>query len=199
MIRRLFFLFALPFSVTTSVVADEALERIVDLVDGKCAFCHGEEGESSSELFPMLAGQNADYIAKQLNDFQSGRRKGAMTEMVGGLSAEDIRLIGRYFAAKPPLAHPEGDAELAAVGRYLYRRGNPFSAIPACASCHGEGGGGSEKLPRLAGQRSVYVAKQLRAFHQRERTNDNAVMHTVAAKLTELEIEGLAHYIAGME
>jgi cytochrome c553 len=44
-------------------------------VQGKCFICHGAEGESSSPVFPRLAGQNAQYVARQLADYKSGKRK----------------------------------------------------------------------------------------------------------------------------
>ena len=65
--------------------------------------------------------------------------------------------------------------------------------------CHGERGHGSEKLPRLAGQVASYLAAQIRSFGMRERTNDNAVMHTIAARMTPAEIEAVAEYLSGLE
>lgn len=53
--------------------ADEA--RAKKIAGGSCFLCHGAQGESTSEVFPRLAGQNAEYIAKQLNAFKSGSRK----------------------------------------------------------------------------------------------------------------------------
>ena len=58
---------------------------------------------------------------------------------------------------------------------------------------------GTETLPRLAGQHARYTERQLKLFEKRERTNDNAVMHTVAAKLTELEIKAVASYVSGLQ
>ena len=55
------------------------------------------------------------------------------------------------------------------------------------------------QLPRIAGQHAQYTENQLKAFNKRERTNDNAVMHTVASKLTELEAHAVAEYIATLE
>lgn len=53
--------------------ADEA--RAKKIVGGVCFVCHGMEGESSSEVFPRLAGQHWEYTAKQLENFKSGKRK----------------------------------------------------------------------------------------------------------------------------
>jgi cytochrome c553 len=60
-------------------------------------------------------------------------------------------------------------------------------------------GYGTKALPRLAGQHAQYTENQLKAFNKRERTNDNAVMHGIASKLTELELKAVASYISGLE
>ena len=174
-------------------------DRALEIVQGKCFICHGVDGESSSPVFPRLAGQHAAYVARQLADYKSGRRKSdTMRPMVEDLSAEDFAALGRYFESRTPLAHAQEDSDLAQVGRFIFNRGNPYSGIPASASCHGNTGRGSEALPRLAGQHALYIENQLKKFNARERTNDNAVMHSVASKLTELEAKAVSTYISGM-
>ena len=91
------------------------------------------------------------------------------------------------------------DSELVAVGKYVFDQGNRFSGVPACASCHGPKGLGTAQLPRLAGQHPRYVEDQLKQFNKRERTNDNAIMHTVASKLSELETHAVAEYVATLD
>ncbi len=173
------------------------LERAGKIVSGRCFLCHGMGGESSSEVFPRLATQNATYLAKQLKDFQTGRRKGTtMNDMVAGLTDQEIADLGAFFAAQRADPHPPADAELASVGKYLYVRGNSFSGVAACSSCHGPAAHGTETLPRLAGQQALYIENQLKDFNKRSRTNDSSVMHAVASKLTELEIKALAEYLA---
>lgn len=175
------------------------LERAGKIVSGRCFLCHGMGGESSSEVFPRLATQNATYLAKQLKDFQTGRRKGTtMNDMVAGLTDQEMADLGAFFAAQKADPHPPADADLAAVGKYLYARGNSFSGVAACSSCHGPAAHGTETLPRLAGQQALYLENQLKDFNKRSRTNDSAVMHAVASKLTELEIKALAEYLASM-
>jgi cytochrome c553 len=176
------------------------ITRAVEIVEGKCFICHGAEGESSSPVFPRLAGQHASYVERQLADYKSGKRKNdTMQAMVADLSADDMRLLGMYFESKPTRAHPVADPELAQVGRFVYNRGNPFSGVAACADCHGAAGHGTDRLPRLGGQHAQYVENQLKAFSKRERTNDNAVMHTIASKLTELELKAVASYVSGLK
>lgn len=175
------------------------LARAEEIVQGKCFICHGADGESSSPVFPRLAGQNAAYVARQLADFKSGKRASTtMQPMVSDLSDVDFSVLGRYFESRRTAAHPVADADLAGVGRFIYARGNPFSGVPACASCHGPLAHGTDTLPRLAGQHAQYTENQLKQFNKRERHNDNAVMHGVAAKLTELEIKAVASYVSGL-
>ncbi len=181
-----------------AVAASDA-ERAEEIVQGKCFICHGTNGESSSPVFPRLAGQNAAYVARQLADYQSGRRKSdAMRPMVEDLKPADFKALGTYFETRKTQAHKVDDPELAQVGRFVFQRGNPYSGVPACSSCHGPSGHGTETLPRLAGQHAQYTELQLRQFNKRERTNDNAVMHSIAVKLTELELKAVASYISGL-
>jgi cytochrome c553 len=182
----------------SAAAAAPDLERAKQLVESKCSVCHGMQGESSGEFFPRLSGQHADYIVKQLRDFREGRRKGEMTRFAKGLADDVMEGLGQYFSRQKMPPHPAADPELGGVGRYLYHHGNRFSGVPACKDCHGANGEGAPRLPRLAGQRALYLERQLRDFNKRERTNDNEIMHSVARKLTELELKALAEYISGM-
>lgn len=188
---------ALQWSLPAAAV-DAA--RVNEIIQGNCALCHGMNGESASPVFPRLAAQHPEYFAKQLKDFRDGKRKGStMNAMAAGLKDDEIVALAKYFAGKKVKPGPVEDPDLAAVGKYLYEHGNKFTNVPACASCHGKDGGGTAQLPRLAGQNAQYLETQMKEFHQRIRTNDNAVMHSIAAKLTELEIAATAAYISGLE
>lgn len=184
--------------VRATAASDE--ERAKEIVQAKCFICHGVDGESSSPVFPRLSGQHANYVARQLADYHSGRRKSdTMRPMVEDLSPADFVALGRYFESRTPVAHQPDDAGLAQVGRFIFERGNPYAGIPSCASCHGQNGHGTDALPRLAGQHAQYLEQQLKRFNSRERTNDNAVMSAVASKLTELEAKAVSAYISGMK
>lgn len=174
-------------------------QHIKEIITGTCSLCHGLEGESSSPIFPRLAAQHPNYVVKQLKDFRDGRRKGSMNAMAADLKDDEIVALAAYFAAKPSRASPPREPEFAAVGKYIYGSGNRYSGVPACASCHGPKAYGTEDLPRLAGQGAQYLEVQLKEFNQRARTNDNAVMHTIASKLTELETAAVARYISSLE
>lgn len=179
--------------------AEADLKRAGEIVANRCALCHGPEGDSVSPIFPRLAAQHPEYIAKQLADFQAGRRKGTMNDQARDLSPEDMRALGVFFSQKKPRPQRLRDEDLAGVGRYIYLKGNPYSGVAACASCHGPKAAGTVQLPRLAGQHAAYLESQLKEFTKRERTNDNAIMHTIASKLTDLEINAVAAYISALD
>jgi cytochrome c553 len=170
---------------------------VPETVFNRCTTCHGERGESIAEDFPRLAGQHEAYLAKELGDFRAGRREGLMVRMARGLTDAQIASLAKYYAAQP-VPPPAPKTELHDVGRYLYRKGNAWSGVPACKACHGDEARGTEKLPRLAGQHADYLARQVREFTSRVRTNDNEVMHAVSQKLTALEVRALAEYLASL-
>lgn len=175
--------------------ADEA--RAKKIVGGVCSLCHGMDGESSSEIFPRLAGQHWEYIAKQLDNFKSGKREStAMSQMVAKLTPDEMVAIGKYFEKKTAPPEPSKDPALAAVGRYIYASGNKYSGVPACAGCHGPEALGTVSLPRLAGQYASYTESQLNQFSKRQRTNDNAIMHTIVEKMTPMEMAAVAEYLS---
>jgi cytochrome c553 len=64
-----------------------------------------------------------------------------------------------------------------------------------CAACHGPTGKSvSPEWPNLAGQKQVYLVKQLKAF--REGTRKNPQMSPMAKTLSDADIEDLAAYFA---
>lgn len=186
--------------ITSTLLAGAALAAepgVPAIVSGRCATCHGTDGLATSPIFPSLAGQNQEYLVKQLQDFKSKKRTSeTMAPQVADLSDESIAEIAAFFAAKPTKTHRVADPDLLAVGHYIYTKGNSWSGVPACVSCHGEKAWGTTNLPRLAGQNSRYLLSQLKDFNQRTRTNDNEAMHLVASRLTEMEAKAVADYLS---
>ena len=67
-----------------------------------CAACHGPDGNSPAPTFPKLAGQHADYLAKQLAEYKSGERQNAtMNGMAAALSEQDIADLAAYYSSLP--------------------------------------------------------------------------------------------------
>lgn len=190
---------ALAVIFTTPVLAADQT-RAEAIVGERCSLCHGKGGESASPVYPRLAGQHAEYVARQLADFKSGKRNSeTMKPQAEPLTPEEMVALGTYFEKRKAGGRRAQDSELVAVGKYIFAQGNRYSGVPACASCHGAMAHGTPQLPRLAGQHPRYIEDQLKQFNKRERTNDNAVMHTVASKLTELETHAVAEYVATLD
>lgn len=191
-------LYAVEPNMETNMAPDISIA--LKVVQEKCQHCHGINGEASSAIYPRLAAQHTNYLNKQLHDFKSGQRKEVtMNEMAANLSDAEITALANYFSAQPTLSHRVRNKLFASVGQYIFEKGNQYSGVAACNSCHGENGEGNELRPRLAGQHKRYVAEQLHGFTQRGRTNDNAIMFSIASKLTEMEIEAVATYVSGMK
>ena len=63
-----------------------------------CQVCHGKGGKSFNPLYPVLAGQHAQYIVKQLKAFQSNERKNPiMNEIAAPLTDQDMEDLGAFF------------------------------------------------------------------------------------------------------
>jgi cytochrome c553 len=165
-----------------------------------CAACHGVAGRSVSPTFPNLAGQQADYLQKQLSDFARGRR---LNEVMNGALAQVPRSefpdLVAYYSAQAPAPGKSGDVALAAAGRNIFEEGDWPAGIPPCRSCHGENGAGSERYPRLAGQNQAYTLQQLMDFKTRARHNDTRrVMREIAGRLTDAQMKAVAEYLGAL-
>src|SRR5574343_1027701 len=109
-----------------AVLADPQadLARAEEIVSGRCFLCHGMEGEAASPVFPRLAGQHSEYIAKQLSDFKAGKRKSeTMKPQAEELTPEEMKALGAFFANKPGKARRASDQELLGVGKFVFNRG----------------------------------------------------------------------------
>ncbi|MEW5788451.1 MAG: c-type cytochrome [Pseudomonadota bacterium] len=171
------------------------------IVNDVCAACHGADGNSSNPIYPTLAGQQPEYIAKQLAEFKSGARKNAtMAPNVANLNQADFLNLAAYFSAQQPKPKQAKDATLVAEGQKIYKGGNAGSGVPACASCHGPNGAGVPvQFPRLAGQQSKYVLSQLKNFRSGDRANDGGkMMQVIARKMTDQEMKAAAEYVNGL-
>ncbi len=139
---------------------------------GTCIACHGAQGEGNSSLGgPALAGQSADYLVRQLTNFQSGLRGTAPDDTRGNqmvavaalLNDDSKQQIAEYLATLPrvkPVATLDGDV---AAGRGVYNSN--------CSDCHGAQGEGNSALsaPRLAGLGDQYLFDQFKKFQRKQR------------------------------
>ena len=71
----------------------------------RCERCHGIGGNSSDPRFPMLAGQDENYLIKALKASAEQRTTiSTMHRMADSLSSMDIERLAAYFAAQQPKA-----------------------------------------------------------------------------------------------
>lgn len=182
------------------------LEKAKSIAESVCVACHGADGNSSTPTYPILAGQGADYLFKQLTEFKAEEGKPAirkndiMAGMVAALSTEDMKSLSVYFSQQKPKPSAATDVKLVEAGRTLWRKGDFERGIPACAGCHGPNGSGIPALyPRLAGQYAEYTSTQLKNFRSEERSNDpQKIMRTIADKMSDKHIKAVSDYIAGL-
>ena len=198
---RLFAAFTLGLFTAVSANAAGDAAKGATIANQVCMACHGADGNSAISMYPTLAGQHPEYIAKQLQNFKSGERKNAiMAGMVATLTAEDMNNLGAYYAAQTPKGGTAKSNGKGSLGEKIYKAGIAGMGVPACASCHGPTGAGVPvQFPRLAGQHADYTVAQLQTFRSGERANDAAkMMRMIAAKLSDQDMAAVADYIQGL-
>ena len=178
--------------------ASAAARRVAVTV---CASCHGPQGRSISPKFPQLAGQKAGYLVAQMKNFKAQTRgdPDAMAYMWGMSATLDDELItglAAYYAAQQPQHGEARNAAGVARGKEIFLAGVPAEGIPPCAACHGADAAGTEEFPRLAGQKSQYLLKQLHSFQNKQR--NVAIMHGVAGGLKLDEMISVATYLQSL-
>jgi cytochrome c553 len=83
--------------MTTHALAEGSIEAGTTKARA-CQVCHGKGGHSTNPSYPILAGQHAAYIQKQLRAFRAGTRKDPiMNGMAAPLSDQDIEDVAAFF------------------------------------------------------------------------------------------------------
>jgi cytochrome c553 len=134
---------------TMQILASADPRPGAQLAGAVCVNCHGERGFSTSDVYPHLAGQSAEAIYKQLNDFRSGARANPqMTPVAKQLGEDQLAQAAVYFAH---FGDPTGLGSRWPVPDptiiRLTHRGDPSRAISPCESCHARGSGGPRRRP----------------------------------------------------
>jgi cytochrome c553 len=166
-----------------------------------CTSCHGPRGEGAG-AFPRLAGTSRAYLLEQLDAFGAGTRQNAiMQPFVQKMTPAERTAAASYFASLPP--PPRGadrDATPTDAGAWLATRGRWADQVPACAQCHGPGGGGvGANFPPLAGQPADYIAAQLKAWRAGTRPpGPLGLMQDVAKRLTDADVTAVSTYYASL-
>ena len=89
---------ALMFMSSSAIAGDAAAGKAKSAI---CASCHGAAGISANPMWPNLAGQKEQYLAKQIKAFRDGVRKDPMmAPMVATLSDDDIANLAAFYSAQ---------------------------------------------------------------------------------------------------
>jgi cytochrome c553 len=172
-------LIACAILMSTDALADaNAGEKKAQL----CLLCH--KPGNVMGLAPLLEAQPSKYLVQATTEYQTGKRPDPfMKSNVADLSASDIRDIADWFASRAPIAGvwSTDPAKVAAGGQRV--------AQGKCASCHGSG---TDDVPRLAGQKPVYLRTQLQAFAANRRAHP-----PVEIPFDRIgDFDAIAHYFA---
>jgi len=168
-------------------------------VDGKakaaeCKNCHGENGDASTPNIPKLAGQYAEYIQRQIFNYQVGTRHDPdMTKLSATLTnRRNLADIAAYFASQDLMTGtPTSNAE----GEKIY-------LDKGCQNCHGEIGKGkpayNSLFPVVGGQNKEYLLKQMQDFKTGTRATDiSGIMGLIVNRMTNEDIEAVSDFLSG--
>jgi cytochrome c553 len=141
-----------------------------------CAACHGVNGNSRSDVMPIIAGMDAAYFKKQIAAYAGGARPspemGPYSKQVLDIGVDQV---AAFFAGQKMEPTPiKVDPAAVARGR---------AAAGVCVTCHGPTGKGdpSKGTPALAGQAPGYLRDQIRLFKQDARNPGEAALAAVKA------------------
>jgi cytochrome c553 len=173
-----------------------------------CIACHGVDGGGDAgAAFPRLAGLDARYLAKQLENYADGSRPNEiMTPIALALSVEERQAVALHYAGlrleRAPVraAASAADEPLLTWGATLYAIGSQDKGVQACVNCHGPAALGlGHVFPAIAGQPAQYTAEQLRLWREGVRRNDQAgMMRTIAQRLDDDDMRALGLYLQSL-
>jgi cytochrome c553 len=193
-----------------------------DLARGKeinttCAGCHGDLGQGGKQgEYPRIAGQRQAHLVDQLRAFRARKRVNIPMfpyTQERELPDADIEDVAAYLAqvelpTQWPVFKPEDDAlaRLRAVesvmiiprvagnleaGGVLYKK--------ECAACHAPSGMGRGKFPRLVGQYTSYLSKQMAAFVKGERPHDEVEVGGILNRLDAQALQDVLAYLTSIQ
>ncbi len=159
-----------------------------------CNTCHGDNGNPRSAGAPIIWGQQENYLAKQMHDFQHGDRDSdVMYWMATALSPAELGRAAAYFAKKSWPGRRAGASTPPAGAPPA----TPPDGVAVCQACHQQDLAGGLAAPRLAGQRYEYLVEAMHRYAEGGRTNNTDMMRIMEA-IPSVDREAIARYISGM-
>jgi cytochrome c553 len=162
----------------------EAPKPQVPKLAATCTACHGVEGVSTNTLWPNLAGQQPDYLFKEMKAFRDGTRvePSMPATLLQGASDQDLADLASYYSGL--LAAVPAAVENTKPGQHVRAR---------CVSCHGMNGITVSSIwANLAGQKEGYLKKQLLDYKSGRR--EHPIMQVIAGELSDQQIADVAKY-----
>lgn len=196
----------LPIVVTAESPARQEFNAVIaaqpDEAHGRelfahCSGCHGPVATGTTEgAIPRIAGQHFNVLARQLIHFRYAERwNNRMEDVAMNLhvlrDAQDIADVAAYVSHLDR-GGPRGIGD----GTMVERGAAAYAA--RCASCHGPNGEGDDRgwVPRLAGQHSGYLMRQIHDAANGGRPPMSRDHRKLFEKLDYDDIYGLTDYLA---
>lgn len=182
-------------------------------INATCAGCHGEFGQGGKRgEYPRIGGQRAAHIADQLKSFRARTRINLPMfpyTQEREMSDQDVEDVAAYLASvELPTQWPEFKADDDALTRLTAME--KVMIIPRapgdldnggkiyrkeCAACHGKDGMGRGKFPRLVGQYTNYLMKQMISFVKGERSHDEVEVRGILNQLRASDLQDILAYL----
>lgn len=172
------------------------------LANDKCAYCHGDTGNSEHDKVPNIAGFSTVYFIDAMTAYGVGDRPSEkftaeghdetnMKDITAGLSEAEVSALATYYAGQEFSARTQTvDAALVKQGKKPYRK---------CKKCHtANGSDADDDAGILAGQSMSYLKSQIQYFKDGTRTQPKK-MKKAFRKLKDGDIEKLLHFFASQK
>jgi len=157
-----------------------------------CLGCHGETGQSQTELIPSLGAQQPAYALVQLYMFREKLRTSeVMNGIAKDLTDDDLHTLSDFIGTLPKPQPPAdaGDPARMAAAKALIDKEH-------CNSCHNSDFSGRDNIPRIADQREDYLLQTLRDYKSNKRAGYDGTMAEVLGPISDAQIVELAYYLA---
>ena len=182
-------------------------------INATCAGCHGEFGQGGKKgEYPRIGGQRAAYMVNQLKAFRARTRLNLPMfpyTQEREMSDQDAEDVSAYLASivlptQWPDFKPDDDAltRLTAMEKVMIIPRAPGDIDNGgkiynkeCFSCHSKDGMGRGKFPRLVGQYTNYLMKQMTSFTKKERAHDEVEKGGILNELKEQDLQDILAYL----
>jgi cytochrome c553 len=158
-----------------------------------CGECHGETGAPKDAKLPIIWGQSAAYLEKQLRDYRSGQRENQiMNSMAESVPKKELSLLAQALASQP-WPQPKLSDNSAQSWSSATQADAQF-----CLTCHAQNTSGEslyKGAPRLNGQNADYLLDQMMAWVNQDRSNSEVMGPLLKNKKKE-QLQALSLYFA---